>query len=224
MNLITNWSRSAYRGTDAYCLHWRNMTHPIYIYNIVHDKLRENVTGKMIDVRESRVCDRRNNRNYAVLFPFLLIPSCSFLHIFRIQHSFSFLSRSLFSSFVCSLCLFLSVSVHGVAWPSQNKGYGFSQQILAAWSRPREDVSVYGPTALVGLGRLFSFLMCCTVSRTPWTGDQPSQGCCLHIEQRKQNKSTRTAMLRVGFEPTILVFERAQRFHALDRESTVIGS
>jgi hypothetical protein len=31
-------------------------------------------------------------------------------------------------------------------------------------------------------------------------------------------------MLRVGFEPTIQVFERAKMVHALDRAATVIGS
>jgi hypothetical protein len=30
-------------------------------------------------------------------------------------------------------------------------------------------------------------------------------------------------MTRVGFEPTILVFERTKTVHALDREATVIG-
>jgi hypothetical protein len=30
-------------------------------------------------------------------------------------------------------------------------------------------------------------------------------------------------MPRVGFEPTILVFERAKMVHALDRAATVIG-
>jgi hypothetical protein len=30
-------------------------------------------------------------------------------------------------------------------------------------------------------------------------------------------------MPRVGFEPTILVFERAKTVHALDRAATVIG-
>jgi hypothetical protein len=32
---------------------------------------------------------------------------------------------------------------------------------------------------------LFSFLIFYTVGRTPWTGDQPSQGLNLHIEQHK---------------------------------------
>jgi hypothetical protein len=31
-------------------------------------------------------------------------------------------------------------------------------------------------------------------------------------------------MPRVGFEPTIPVFERAKKIHALDREAIVIGS
>jgi hypothetical protein len=31
-------------------------------------------------------------------------------------------------------------------------------------------------------------------------------------------------MLRVGLEPTIPVFDRAKKFHALDRAATVIGT
>jgi hypothetical protein len=31
-------------------------------------------------------------------------------------------------------------------------------------------------------------------------------------------------MSRVGFEPTILLFQRMKTFHALDRAATVIGS
>jgi hypothetical protein len=38
-----------------------------------------------------------------------------------------------------------------------------------------------------------------------------------------QNKSTQTSMLRVGFEPTIPVLERAKTVHALDLAATVIG-
>jgi hypothetical protein len=34
---------------------------------------------------------------------------------------------------------------------------------------------------------------------------------------------TQISMPRVGFEPTILVFERAKRVHALDCAVTVIG-
>jgi hypothetical protein len=38
-----------------------------------------------------------------------------------------------------------------------------------------------------------------------------------------QNKRTQTYTPRVGFEPKILVFERAKAFHALDSAATVIG-
>jgi hypothetical protein len=37
----------------------------------------------------------------------------------------------------------------------------------------RRYLYIYGSTALVGLGRFFSLLILYTVSRTPWTGDQP---------------------------------------------------
>jgi hypothetical protein len=38
-----------------------------------------------------------------------------------------------------------------------------------------------------------------------------------------QNKLTETSMPRMGFEPTIPVFERAKTVHASDRAATVIG-
>jgi hypothetical protein len=36
-------------------------------------------------------------------------------------------------------------------------------------------------------------------------------------------KSTQSPISRVGFQPTIPVFERAKTVHALDREVTAIG-
>jgi hypothetical protein len=39
-----------------------------------------------------------------------------------------------------------------------------------------------------------------------------------------QHKRTQTSMPRLGFEPTIPVFERAKTVHALDRAATVIAS
>jgi hypothetical protein len=50
-----------------------------------------------------------------------------------------------------------------------------------------------------------------------------SQGLYLNRGQHKQNKHTQTSMPRVGFGPTIPVFERAKTVHALDRAATVIG-
>jgi hypothetical protein len=41
-------------------------------------------------------------------------------------------------------------------------------------------LSIYGSTALVGLGRFFSFLILHTVGRTFWTGVRPSEGRYLH--------------------------------------------
>jgi hypothetical protein len=54
-------------------------------------------------------------------------------------------------------------------------------------------------------------------------GISRSQGRYLHTKQRKQSKRTQTSMPRVGFEPTIPVFERAKTVHALDRAATLIG-
>jgi hypothetical protein len=48
----------------------------------------------------------------------------------------------------------------------------------------------------------------------------PSQGRYL---TQTENKHKQTSMPRVGFEPTIPVFERAKTVHALDRAATVIG-
>jgi hypothetical protein len=44
-----------------------------------------------------------------------------------------------------------------------------------------------------------------------------------HRTTQIQNKQTQTSMPRVGFEPTIPVFERAKRVHALDRAVIEIG-
>jgi hypothetical protein len=63
-----------------------------------------------------------------------------------------------------------------------------------------------------------------TVGRTPWTGDQPVARLLPTHRTETQNKPTHTFMTRVGFEPTIPVFERAKTFHALDRAATDNGS
>jgi hypothetical protein len=56
-------------------------------------------------------------------------------------------------------------------------------------------------------------------------GISPSQGrTCTQSTTQAQNKSTQAFMPQVGSEPTIPVFERAKKVHALDRTSTVIGS
>jgi hypothetical protein len=83
-------------------------------------------------------------------------------------------------------------------------------------------ILLYSP--LFGLGRVFSFLVLYTVSRTTWTGDQSvSRPPPTHKTIQKQNKRTRTSMPRVGFEPTIPEFERAKTVYTLDRTATVIG-
>jgi hypothetical protein len=80
---------------------------------------------------------------------------------------------------------------------------------------------LYSP---LNLGRFFSFLILYTVGRTPWTGDQPvARPLPTQRTTQTQNKSTQTTMSRMGFEPTIPVFERANTIHALDRAATVIG-
>jgi hypothetical protein len=48
----------------------------------------------------------------------------------------------------------------------------------------------------------------------------PSQGRYLHRITQTQNKRRQTSMPRVGFEPTIPVFERTKTVHALDSAAT----
>jgi hypothetical protein len=55
-------------------------------------------------------------------------------------------------------------------------------------------------------------------------GDEPvARPLLTHRTAQTQNKRTQTSMPRVGFEPTIPVFERAKTVHALDRAATVNG-
>jgi hypothetical protein len=78
--------------------------------------------------------------------------------------------------------------------------------------------------SLCGPWPLYQFLNLYTVGRAPWTGDQPAaRPLPTHRTTQTQNKCTQTSMLRVGFETTIPVFERAKIVHALDRAVTVIG-
>jgi hypothetical protein len=59
----------------------------------------------------------------------------------------------------------------------------------------------------------------------PWTGDQHvAMPLPNHRTTQTQNKRTQTTMPRVGFEPTIPVFERAKAVHALDRVATGSGT
>jgi hypothetical protein len=83
--------------------------------------------------------------------------------------------------------------------------------------------SIYGSTALVGLGSFFQFLNIYRVGRTPLTEDQlVARPLPTHRATQTQNKSTHTCMPRVGFEPTIPVFERVKTVHVLDCSATVI--
>jgi hypothetical protein len=68
----------------------------------------------------------------------------------------------------------------------------------------------------------FQFLNPYAVGKTHRMGDRPiARPLPTH---RIQNKSTQTSIPRVGFEPTIPVFERAKTIHALDGVTAVIGS
>jgi hypothetical protein len=63
-----------------------------------------------------------------------------------------------------------------------------------------------------------------TVGKTPWTGDQSvANPLPTHRTTQTQNKRTETSIPRVGFEPTIQVFDRAKTVHALERAVAVTG-
>jgi hypothetical protein len=68
---------------------------------------------------------------------------------------------------------------------------------------------LYSP--LSGLGRFVSFLIFYTVGRTHWTGHEPvARPLPAHRTTQTQNKHTQASVPRLGFEPTIPVFERAK--------------
>jgi hypothetical protein len=80
------------------------------------------------------------------------------------------------------------------------------------------------PLQLFGFWPLFQFLKPYTVDRTPRMRDQPvSRPLLTHRTTQRKDKSTQTFMPRVGFEPTIPVFEQAKTVHVLDRSATWIG-
>jgi hypothetical protein len=89
------------------------------------------------------------------------------------------------------------------------------------WPISVSSLWLYSP--LLDLGRSFSFSLVCTVSRTPWTGDQSvTRPLTTHTRTQTQNKRTQTSISRVRFERTIPVIERAKTVHALHRASTVV--
>jgi hypothetical protein len=51
-------------------------------------------------------------------------------------------------------------------------------------------------------------------------GNQPYRKVATYTEQQKQKKHGQTYMRRVGFEPTIPLFEGAKTFYALDIAAT----
>jgi hypothetical protein len=73
----------------------------------------------------------------------------------------------------------------------------------------------YGSTALVDLGRFFSFLI-----YTQSVGILGRRKAATYT----QNKRTQTSMSLVGFKPTIPLFEQAKTVHAFDSAAIVIGS
>jgi hypothetical protein len=76
------------------------------------------------------------------------------------------------------------------------------------------------PHPFVAPWPLFQFLNLYTIGRAPWIGDRP----VARPLPRHRTTQTQTSMPRVGFEPKILVYERAKTIHALARTATVIGT
>jgi hypothetical protein len=72
---------------------------------------------------------------------------------------------------------------------------------------------------LVELGRFFTFLI-----YTQSVGHSGRGSARRKAATYTKIKRTETLMHRVGFEPTILVFERAKTVHASDRAATVISA
>jgi hypothetical protein len=90
-------------------------------------------------------------------------------------------------------------------------------------------LSIYLSMALqsfVGPWSLFNFLILYTVGCTDsLDGGSARQkpATCTDKTPQTQNIPRQTFMPRVGFEPMILVFERAKTVHTLDSAATVIG-
>jgi hypothetical protein len=86
------------------------------------------------------------------------------------------------------------------------------------------QLPIYGPTSLVDLGPLFSFLIYTYSMGLLGRGDQPvARPLPTHRTTQTQNKHTQISMPRVVFEPLFPFVERAKTAHALDRAATVIG-
>jgi hypothetical protein len=84
---------------------------------------------------------------------------------------------------------------------------------------------LYNP--LLGLGRVFSFLILHTVGRTPWTGDQPvARPLPVYRGTKTQNKCTqyRYPCLEWDSNPPSDCSSVRTLIHALDLAATVIGN
>jgi hypothetical protein len=72
------------------------------------------------------------------------------------------------------------------------------------------------------LGCFFSFFIYTQTVGLLGRGISPSKAAT-YTQNNIHNKRTQTCMPRVGFEPTVLVFERAKTAHIVERAATVIG-
>jgi hypothetical protein len=101
-----------------------------------------------------------------------------------------------------------------------------TQHKICCYNARNIYLSIYGSTALLlGFGSFLDFLIFYTVGRTPWKGNQPvARPLPAHRTAQIQNKRAQESIPQVGFEPTILMFERAKTVHFLDRRATMIGA
>jgi hypothetical protein len=85
-------------------------------------------------------------------------------------------------------------------------------------------IIINGSTLWLGPGQFFSFVILCTVNRTPWKWDQPvARPLPAHRTAQTRNKRTQTSKPRVGFESMTTASERAKTVHVLDSSAIVIG-
>jgi hypothetical protein len=185
--------------------------------------LRSEVDGRLnVLLKPAAFTDLTNisitNRNYANV---MLGTGCSLRYISY--------NRSFGCWFYCHLCvivylsIYLSIyrsiylSIHPSIHPSNHRFISLSIYLSVCLSKPTY-LPIYGSTAFVHLGRFFSFIIL-----TQSVGLLDGGSGRLKASAYTQNKRTQTSMPRVGFQPTIPVFELAKTIHALDSAATVIG-
>jgi hypothetical protein len=98
-------------------------------------------------------------------------------------------------------------------------------RLLSKCNKSKEVKLILLMALLLVHDQILSFLIPCTVDRTPWTGDQSiARPLPTHRTTLIRNNRTQTSMTWVEIEPTTPALKREKTVHALEREATVIGS